>query len=94
MNVLKEPAILHTFDGWTEDWENDKWESDVAVNKILFSNKYKDLHFVWTDTGHLCYIQSEDIVFRSSYGWIFYAQCDVPGVEKDEVTIFCSDFDK
>ncbi len=34
------------------------------------------------------YIRDEDIVFRRHYGWVIYAQCDVPGVEEDEVTIF------
>ncbi len=34
------------------------------------------------------HIREEDIVFRRCYGWVIYAQCDVPGVEKDEVMIF------
>ncbi len=34
------------------------------------------------------YIREEDIVFRRRYRWVIYAQCDVPGVEEDEVTIF------
>lgn len=31
-------------------------------------------------------IQEEDIIFRESFGWVIYAQCDVPCVEEDEVT--------
>ncbi len=58
-----------TFDRWTEDWEKDKWKTDRAVNKVLFSNKYKDSHFVLPDTGHMYYIREEDIVFRRRYGW-------------------------
>ncbi len=34
------------------------------------------------------YIREEDIVFRRHYGWVIYAQGDVPGVEEDKVTIF------
>ncbi len=34
------------------------------------------------------YILEEDIVFQRRYGWAIYAQCDMPGVEEDEVTIF------
>ncbi len=56
MDAFEEPAISHTFIGWTEDWENDKWKTDGAVNRVLFSNKYKDLHFVLPDAGHLYYI--------------------------------------
>ncbi len=88
MNALKEPAISRTFVEWTEDWEKDKWKTDGAVNKVLFSNKYKGLHFNLSDTGHMYYIHQEDIVFQRCYGWNVYAQCDVPGVEEDEVTIF------
>ncbi len=72
----------------TEDWERDKWKTDGAVNKVLFSNKYIDLRFVLPDTGHMYYIHEVDIVFQRHYGWVIYAQCDMPGVEKDEVTIF------
>ncbi len=28
------------------------------------------------------------MVYRSRYGWVIYAQCDVPGVEEDKVPIF------
>ncbi len=28
------------------------------------------------------------MVYRRRYGWVVYAQCNVPGVEEDEVTIF------
>ncbi len=87
MNALKEPAFSRTFVGWTEDWEKDKWKTDRAVNQVLFSNKYKDLRFVLPDTGHMYYISEEDIVFQRCYGWVIYAQCDMPGVEEDEVTI-------
>ena len=63
MNALKEPAISRTFVGWTKDWEKDKWKTDGAVNRVLFSNKYKDLCFVLPDTGHMYYIHEEDIMF-------------------------------
>ncbi len=36
----------------------------------------------------LLILLEEDIVFQRHYGWVIYAQCDVPGVEEDEVTIF------
>ncbi len=29
---------------------------DGAVNKVLFANKYKDIHFVLPDPGHMYYI--------------------------------------
>ena len=54
----------------------------------MFCNKYKDLRFVLPDTRHMYYIREEDIVFRRCYRWVIYVQCDVPGVEEDEVTIF------
>ncbi len=88
MNALKAPAISRTFVGWTNDWEKDKWKADRAVNRVLFCNKFKDLCFVLPDTGHMYYIHEEDIVFPRHYRWVIYAQCDVPGVEEDEVTIF------
>ncbi len=88
VNALKEPAITRTFVGWTKDWEKEKWKTDGAVNRVLFSNKYKDLRFILPDTGHMYYIRDEDIVFQRHYGWVIYAQCDVPGVKEDEVTIF------
>ncbi len=88
MNALKEPALARTFVGLTKDCEKDKWKTDGAVNWVLFSNKYKDLRFVLPDTGHMYYICEEDIVFWRHYGWVIYAQCYVPGVEEDEVTIF------
>ncbi len=28
------------------------------------------------------------MVYRRRYGWVIYAQCNVPRVEEDEVTIF------
>ncbi len=34
------------------------------------------------------YIREKDIVFQRCYGWVICVQCDVPGVEEDEVTIF------
>ncbi len=40
------------------------------------------------DTGHMYYIQKDNAVYRIRYSWIIYVQCDVPGVEEDEVTIF------
>ncbi len=58
-NLLKEPAFV----GWTEGWKKDKWKIDGAVNRVFFSNKYKDLHFVLPDTGHMYYICEEDILF-------------------------------
>ncbi len=88
MNALKEPAISRTFVRWTEDWEKDKWKTNGAANKVLFSIKYKDLHFVLPDIGHMYCIHEEDIVFERHYGWVIYAQCDVSGVEEDEVTVF------
>ncbi len=57
---------------------------DGAVNKVLFVNKYKDMHFVLPDTGHMYYIREEDVVYRRIYSWVI----NVPGVEEDEVTIF------
>ncbi len=56
MNELKEPAITHTFVGWTKDWEKDKWKTAGSVNKVLISNKYKDLCIALPDTGHMNYI--------------------------------------
>ena len=88
VNELKEIPISRNFLGWTEDWEKEKWKEDGAVNKALFANKYKDMRFVLPDTGHMYYIREEDVVYRRRYGWVIYAQCDVPGVEEDEVTIF------
>ncbi len=88
VDALKEPAISRTFMGWTKDWEKDMWKTDGAVNWVLFSNKYKDLHFVLPDTGHMYYISEKDIVFQRHYWCVIYVQCDVPGVEEDEVTIF------
>ncbi len=58
------------------------------MNKVLFSNNYKDIQFVLPDTDHMYYIGEGDIVFRRCYGWVIYGQCDVPGIEEDEVTIF------
>ncbi len=46
--------------------------------------------FVLPDTGHMYNITKEDVVYRRRYGWVTYAQWDVPGVEEDEVTFFCS----
>ena len=88
VNELKDIAISRNFVGWTEDREKEKWKVDGAVNKVLFANKYKDMHFVLPDTGHMYYIWEEDVVYRRRYGWVIYAQCNVPGVEEDEVTIF------
>ncbi len=85
---MKEPAIVHVFVGWIEDWEKEKCQKDGAVNKVLFTNKNKNLHFVLPDTGHMYFTCEEEIVFRRHYGWIIYKQCDVPGVEEDEVTVF------
>ncbi len=90
MNVLKEPAISRTIVRWTEDWAKDKLKTDGAVSKVLFSNKYKDLGFTLPDTGHMYYICKEGLVFQRRYGWVIYAQCDLPGVEDDAVTIFLS----
>ncbi len=87
VNAFKEPGISHNFVGWTEEWEKVKLKTDSAVNKVFFSIKYKDLHFVLPDTGLMYYICEEDIVFRRRSGWVVYAQCDVSGVEEDEVTI-------
>ncbi len=42
VQVLKELAILHNLLGYIEDWENDKWLNDTAMNKVLVSNKYHD----------------------------------------------------
>ncbi len=55
---------------------------DGTLNKILFSNKYKNLCFVLPDTGHIYYINKEDIVCKRWYEWIIYAQCGVKGVEE------------
>ncbi len=88
MNALDKPAISFSFVGWNEYWEKDKWKTDVAMNKVFFSNKYKDLSFDLPDSGHIYYIHEEDIVFRRHYGWVIYAQYNVPGIEEDEVTIF------
>ncbi len=93
VNELKEITISRNFVGWTEDWEKEKWKVDVAVNKVLFANKYKDMHFILPDTGHMYYIREEDVVYRRRYGWVIYAQCNVPGVEEDEVTVFLAVFD-
>ncbi len=88
MDALKEPAISHTIIGWTKDWEKDKWNTDGAVNKVLFSNHYNNLHFVSPETGHVYYIQEEDAVFQRHYGRFIHAWWDVPGVEEDEVKFF------
>ncbi len=61
---------------------------DRAVNKVLIANKYEDMRFVLPDIGHMYYIWEEDVVYRRRYGWVMYAQCNVPGVEEDEVTLF------
>ncbi len=50
--------------GWTEDWEKDKWKTDNAVNKVLFSNKYKNLCFILPDIGHMYYVCKEDIMVQ------------------------------
>ncbi len=63
INKLKEIAISRNFVGWIEDWEKEKWKVDGPVNKVLFANKYKDMHFVLPDTGHMYYIQEEDVVY-------------------------------
>ncbi len=81
INELKEIAISRSFVGWTEDWEKEKRKVDGAVNKVLLANKYKDICFVLPDTGLMYYIQEEDVVNRRRYGWVMYAQCNVPGVE-------------
>ncbi len=73
------------FFGWTENWEKDKWKTNGAANKVLFSNKYKELCFIFPDTGHIYYICEEDIVFQRCCGWVIYAQCDVTGDEDDQV---------
>lgn len=90
VDALKEPDVSQTVVQWTKDWERKKWKwkTDGAVKKVLFSNKYKDLCFVLPNTGHRYYICEEDIVYRRCLVWVIYAQCDVPGVEEDEVTIF------
>ncbi len=87
VNALKEPAISKTFVGWTKDWEKDKWKTDGDANQVLFSNKYEDLNFVLPDTGHMYYIREVDFVFQRHYEWTIHAQCDLPSVEEDEVTI-------
>ncbi len=72
------------------DWRlaNREWKVDGAVNKVLFANKYKEIHFVLPDTSHMYYIQVEDVLYRRRNGWVKYAQCDVPIVEEDDVIIF------
>ncbi len=64
MNVLKEPALSSTFVEWTEHWEKDKWKTDSARNKVLFSIKCKDSCFVLPDDGHMYYKHEEDTVFK------------------------------
>ncbi len=44
--------------------------------------------FVSPNTGYTYNIIEEDMVYRRRYVGIIYAQCDVPGVEKDDITIF------
>ncbi len=46
------------------------------------------MRFVFPDTGHMYYIWEEDLVRRRRYGLVIYAQCNVLGVEQDEVAIF------
>ncbi len=84
MDALKEPEISCTFVGWTYRLGEGKV---YAVNKFLFSNKYKGLSFVLPDTSHMHCIHKEDIVLRRHYRWVIYAQCDIPGVEEDELTL-------
>ncbi len=33
------------------------------------------------------------MVYKRMYCWVIYAQCNVPGVEEDEVTVFLAVFD-
>ncbi len=56
MDALKEPAISHTFVGWNEDWEEDKWKTYGTMDKVKVSNRYKNLQFVLLDTVDVCYI--------------------------------------
>ncbi len=68
MNSMKQ-QYLKIRNGWTGDWEKEKWKVDWAVNKVLFANKYEDMHFILPDTGHMmCYIQEENVVYRRMYG--------------------------
>ncbi len=40
------------------------------------------------ETGHMYYIQEEDMVYRRKYGWVKYAQFNFQRVGEDEDTIF------
>ncbi len=51
------------------------------------------MNFVLPDTGHMNYIQEEDVMNRRRNGWIIYTQCYAPRVEEDKVTFTCSYFD-
>ncbi len=51
-----------------EDTEKDKWNTDGEVNKVAFSNHYKDLCYVLPDTGNMYCIEEEDVVIRRHMG--------------------------
>ncbi len=82
VNEIKEIEILQFCVGEI------KVESRLRCQKVLFANKYKDMFFVLSDTGHMYYYKEENVVYQRRYSWVIYAQCGVPGVEEDEVTIF------
>ncbi len=87
MNALNELAISSTFVGWTEDWEKDKWKTDGAVNKSYFLISIK-IYTLFCIILVICITYMKRILCSKGAGWVIYAQCDVPGVEEDEVTIF------
>ncbi len=40
------------------------------------------------DTSHINYIQKDNVVYRTRYGWAIFAMSHFPWVEEVEVTIF------
>ncbi len=47
VEILKEPAIMRQFIGWTEDWEKEKYKDSGTVAREMLINKYKDTIFIY-----------------------------------------------
>ncbi len=61
----------------------------LSIKLCLQTNN--GMHFVLPDTGHMFYLQEEDVVYRKRYCGVIYDPCDVCGVEEDDFTIFLAD---
>jgi hypothetical protein len=67
-DALKGPQVLHIFQAWVEDWEEEIRMRNDAVVEAQLLQKYQSLVFLDPDTEKTCHVYQGNMEYRRGRG--------------------------